>query len=836
MSMSEPLLLQIVNQHIPAGATVITIDKPIQHPAVYAADLTGDGMPEISTVYQLNSELYLLILKFVQGHWIKMALTKGLGYGVTLLTAAPVTSTARNNLIVGWQIGAIWSKLAVYEWTESGLTDIAPDDLYYSYAEIVDIPGVHGRDGKVELALWIHDTGEAYRVEIIRWQQNQWVPATDVYRAYFPKVVKYYEQLTKQYPDYVFYWYYLADAQFHAGSYPAALTSVQKALRFPEAYPSRENLLELESKIKQAMTATAGTHARVTTWLYPVSVRTTSGTRWGYMDAQGHIRLEPVLEDAQAFQPNGLAVVVKNGRAGVINLQGHYVVQPVYDSINSFSEERAMAIDSQGFKMINEQGTVLTKRAYPFIADLHEGRAMFYNENPNQTNGSSSLYGYLDASGNEVIRAQFASANDFQQGKAVVQIKDQEYALIDRNGNRLATYPYAYVGPLGDGLLAFQKESSGKYGYIDERGNIRIQPKFTSAFAFNDGQAIVNTAEDYKSNYGVINMQGSFVIQPAYNDIRELGENRYALGKAIDAEQPYIGSLYAIAELNGRILTDFIYRNVENYKHGLASASDGNQTYLLDLSGRPAPGYPRVTGAGSMEVVAQDLIKVFVDQRLSYVDRAGRMIWQQNTIVPLHPPYQVREEKYKPNRDYLVYYPQVDGLANQIEQDKLNAKLKELSQVKPIPADQQLDYTYTGDFDITFYQKQLLQLQLTGYNYPAGAAHGMPTMVYAIINLTDGQLYELKDLFKPDSDYVKVLSQIVGDQIKNDPQYSYVFPDTYTGISADQPFFVTADALHLYFNPYDIAPYAAGFPTFTIPFSQIMRIINTEGSFWRAFH
>ncbi|MNP62681.1 hypothetical protein D3C76_1579810 [compost metagenome] len=97
-------------------------------------------------------------------------------------------------------------------------------------------------------------------------------------------------------------------------------------------------------------------------------------------------------------------------------------------------------------------------------------------------------------------------------------------------------------------------------------------------------------------------------------------------------------------------------------------------------------------------------------------------------------------------------------------------------------------------------------------------------------------MYELKDLFKPNSDYVKVLSQIVGDQIKNDPQYSYVFPDTYEGISPNQPFFVTADALHLYFNPYEIAPYAAGFPTFTIPFVQIRDIINTEGSFWKAFH
>jgi hypothetical protein len=97
-------------------------------------------------------------------------------------------------------------------------------------------------------------------------------------------------------------------------------------------------------------------------------------------------------------------------------------------------------------------------------------------------------------------------------------------------------------------------------------------------------------------------------------------------------------------------------------------------------------------------------------------------------------------------------------------------------------------------------------------------------------------MYKLKDLFKPGSDYVQELSRIVGKQIKEDPQYSYVFPDSYTGIAADQPFYVTDNALHLVFAPYEIAPYAAGFPTFTIPFAQIQDNINTEGEFWKAFH
>ncbi|WP_339272214.1 WG repeat-containing protein [Paenibacillus sp. FSL W8-0426] len=835
MSMSEPLLIQIVNEQLPAGATMVTIEKPVKHPAVYAADLTGDGSPEIAAVYEQDGQLMLLVLTFIAGKWVKMSLTKGMGYGVTLLTAAQVTSTARNNLIVGWQIGAIWSKLSVYEWTESGLTDLAPEDMVYSMAEIMDMPGQHGRDGKAEIALWVHDTGEAYRVDVVRWDHQHWVSAPDIYPYYFPKVVQYYEQLVRQHPDYPFYWSYLAEAQYRAGLWHAALISVQKALSFDQPYPSRAALLALEQQIKQAL-GHHGHHERALTWLYPVSVRTTNGTKWGYMDADGRIRLEPVLDQAEAFQPNGLAVVESRGKAGIIDLQGRFVVQPVYDSIYPFSEGRANAIDAQGFNMIDEQGRVLTSRAYPYIGDLQDGRAVFYESIQGQANTSEIRYGYLDASGQVAIPAQFMAAGDFQQGKAVVQTKEREYALIDQRGQKLAVYPYAYVGPLGEGLLSFQQELSGPYGYIDEQGRIRIEPKFNTAFPFKNGRAIVSIAEDSNWKYGVIDPQGVYIVQPSYNDIRDLGEHRLALGKAIKAEEPFLGSVYAIANADGRRLTKFVYTGVEDYKHGLASVTDGKHTFLIQLNGQPAEGYPRVEGAGTLEVLEPDLIRVFVQQRLSYVNRAGQTIWKQNTVVPLRPPFRVVERQFNPNPDYFVYYPQVEGFSSPAVEKDVNTKLKAMSGIKPIPSDQKLDYSYTGDFDITFYQYKLLQLQLTGYNYPFGAAHGMPTMVYAIINLDTGEMYELKDLFKPDSDYVKVLSDIVGEQIKNDPQYSYVFPDTYKGIRPDQPFFVTADALHVYFAPYEIAPYAAGFPTFTIPFAQIREIIDTEGSFWRAFH
>jgi len=53
-------------------------------------------------------------------------------------------------------------------------------------------------------------------------------------------------------------------------------------------------------------------------------------------------------------------------------------------------------------------------------------------------------------------------------------------------------------------------------------------------------------------------------------------------------------------------------------------------------------------------------------------------------------------------------------------------------------------------------------------------------------------------------------------QIKTKEEYSYMWLEQYKGIKPDQPFYVTGDALHLYFYPYEIAAYAAGFLRFPV--------------------
>ncbi|KAA9006306.1 DUF3298 domain-containing protein [Paenibacillus spiritus] len=588
---------------------------------------------------------------------------------------------------------------------------------------------------------------------------------------------------------------------------------------------SRETASDEDSSGARRMPRVSGLH--------PAPFRTGEGTRWGYIDDHGRTAVEPVFEYAEPFQENGLAIVQQDGRSGLLDANGRLRVKAVFEVLLPFSEGRAVASDQKGYLLINENGREITgSRRYPFLNTLENGRALF-----GTASSGGMLYGYLDKEGREAIPARYPEAEDFRQGRALVKLPDGSYALINPDGQILHAYNYVFVGSPGDGLLPFQLEENGRYGYISEEGDEVIAPRFTSALPFSEGRAVVNTAPDYGSAFGLIDRSGSFITEPKYADVQQLGEGVVALGTPVSQQEPYRGTRYKLASAeDGRILHPGPLQSVSRYTEGYASVSDGAQTYWVDPSGRRAAFLPAVEGNGMMTFSGK-LVRADVNLRTSYYERSGRQVWQENKLIPLKPPYAVAEQLFHPGPEILVYYPKVRGISDEKASEEVNRRLRELSIPRDSPGEPgQGDSSYTGDFDVVYFHKNLLVLELNGYRMPYGAAHGMPTRIYTPLNLRTGRFYTLSDLFKPEAPYTRRLGEIVGRQIANDPQYSYVFPDSYKGIAPDQPFYVDSGALYLVFAPYEIAPYAAGFPVFRIPFAEIMGLISTEGDFWQSFH
>jgi hypothetical protein len=244
----EKNILDEIKTFLPPTAQIALLKAPYESPAIEFIDMDGDSLSEIVYAYYWQGDYYIMLLKYYDNAWKALDIVKGKGYNITYFNQAPITSKDKNNLIVGWQVGAIWSDLSIYELQDKKLKDLVNINKYFSKIEVEDMESTKSKNRTYELALWKHDTGEAYEVEIYRWLDNKLALALDVYPYYFKKVVNYYKKLLKE-KDSTTYWYYLADAQIKTGNIEEACKSIEKALEAKYPYPSIERLMDLKKQI-----------------------------------------------------------------------------------------------------------------------------------------------------------------------------------------------------------------------------------------------------------------------------------------------------------------------------------------------------------------------------------------------------------------------------------------------------------------------------------------------------------------------------------------------------------------------------------------------------------
>jgi hypothetical protein len=560
-----------------------------------------------------------------------------------------------------------------------------------------------------------------------------------------------------------------------------------------------------------------------------------SSEEWGYIDDNGKFIIKPGFETAEDFQKDGLARISLNDKFGFIDKSGKYIVKPTFDYLTDFSEGLACGKDSSGTKVIDEKGKVVFKSSDD-INEFKSGIAVFGRK----ITESETLYGYINKAGKVIIKPIYKSAENFIGGKALVQLQNDKYALINTAGKVLATINYNWVYSLSEDTLVFNDAKSGKCGYITSSGKILISARYESAMPFSNGKAVVAVTD--KSNqmkYGIINKKGSYIVKPQYGSIDSLNNGLFAVTKWSSDYIPSPAAKKALMDANGKLLTSFNYYSMEALSDGNICVSDENSTFLIGRNGIKLKGYPEVKGDGSLEAEG-NIIKANVDNKLMYLTKSGKVIWQPDGLFKLQNGAAVKEVKYRPDRSLLVYYPQLTGLADSKVQSSINDKLKTsfIGDGNYVPEKEDGYYMYDNTYDYEALQnKNLLIIMKDGYVYPLGAAHGQPIKEYFKIDVTTGQFYTLQNLFKKDSKFMDRINSIIKKQIDDKSKDSnyMIFDGSFTGIRADQGFTVTKDGLEIYFDPYEIAPYAAGFPAFDIPYSELSDILDTQGAFFQSF-
>lgn len=186
-----------------------------------------------------------------------------------------------------------------------------------------------------------------------------------------------------------------------------------------------------------------------------------------------------------------------------------------------------------------------------------------------------------------------------------------------------------------------------------------------------------------------------------------------------------------------------------------------------------------------------------------------------------------------------VNYPEIDGIADKNIQNEMNAifkkhaddaileGLKNAADLAPsvieFPDMPGQCGTYV-DYQIKYNQNDILSLVLTNYEY-AGGAHGSTVQTAYTYDIKTGLQLTLKDLFKSDGDYSSIINICIKTQLDERDLTSALF-EPFKGINENQNYFLSNKGLVVYFNQYEILPYAAGMPEFTVDYSLLSNLLK----------
>lgn len=229
----------------------------------------------------------------------------------------------------------------------------------------------------------------------------------------------------------------------------------------------------------------------------------------------------------------------------------------------------------------------------------------------------------------------------------------------------------------------------------------------------------------------------------------------------------------------------------------------------------------------------------------------ARILNQCNSLIKANPPEEkanyslnigVKEEKTA--TDYLevdANIPVVEGIKDENIQKNINDKFQQAVEAMKIELNtgaiehkqnaEEMDfpfhkyqlYTRSGPY---FENGKILSMYVDYYFY-SGGAHGMTDRHAYNYDLETGKTLSLKDLFMPGYEFKKMIDEAIAAEINQRPDDFFPAEYGFQGIAAEQNYYLQNDTLVIYFNQYEIAPYAAGIQEFRIPLQDFRKGLNS---------
>lgn len=202
-------------------------------------------------------------------------------------------------------------------------------------------------------------------------------------------------------------------------------------------------------------------------------------------------------------------------------------------------------------------------------------------------------------------------------------------------------------------------------------------------------------------------------------------------------------------------------------------------------------------------------------------------------MMPITLPIEIKTTHVSNGDKQQIFYPRVIEMKNnRLEQFINRSIVNQAQQLINLQTNSSPSTVVEmlGTYEVKNNQRDVLSLSLSNYTYHYHAAHGMTYINSLTFDIKQGKLVQLKDLFKPGSDYINRISSLVKAQIS---ARQIPLLGEFTTIKPDQDFYLADKTLVIYFQLYDITPYVFGFPMFPISVYDLQDILVEDGPLGR---
>ena len=353
----------------------------------------------------------------------------------------------------------------------------------------------------------------------------------------------------------------------------------------------------------------------------------------------GEIKDKFRFKEGYCLFKDGKAILKSEDYKGffIIDKTGKKISKQIDCQSLKFISKDRLLVNPGGYqtKIVDLDFNILNDDTVISIGDFNEGLAEVQVKK--EKSYIKNNYGYINLNGDIVIPANYYGIEPFLNGQAVV---------YDKYFNKTIISPLLkkYTGEnlISEGLTVASK--NGKYGFIDEKENIKINLTFEDAWNFKNGRARIK--QDGK--IGFIDNKGKMVI-PAKFDY-------FVLDSSHDAYIGTINGKQGLYTLEGEEIVSPIYDSIySKHKDGLTVFAENGLKGLLD---KDYNVLLNATYEGIFEnIYSKKAIKYTkYDDLIGIIDISGNVIFepQFKAIFKFNETYRIAAaiDKYE-NRGYI---------------------------------------------------------------------------------------------------------------------------------------------------------------------------------------